>query len=115
MVQSRGRVQCVPRLTWCGASLTRSEGSRGIREFTDEADDQADGFGYVRDEKITAKEMIMSKLLAALVAAATLSMAGTAIGQATAPRAPAATSAAMSKDSYNAERDRASATYKADR
>lgn len=62
----------------------------------------------------------MSRLLTALFAAASLSLAGTAIGQTTAPqspapRAPATTSATMSKDSYNAERDRAAAAYKADK
>ncbi len=62
----------------------------------------------------------MPRLLTALFAAASLSFAGTAIGQttapqSTAPRAPATTSATMSKDGYNAERDRAAAAYKADK
>jgi len=61
----------------------------------------------------------MSKLLTALIAAASFSIAGAASAQTTAPGVPATmpakTSATMSKDSYNAERDRASATYKADR
>lgn len=57
----------------------------------------------------------MTRLLTALLAAASLTLAGTAIGQTTAPRAPGTTGAAMSKDSYNAERERAAAAYKADR
>ena len=62
----------------------------------------------------------IERLLTALFAAASLSLAGTAIGQttapqSTAPRVPATTSATMSKDSYNAERDRAAAAYKADK
>jgi len=63
----------------------------------------------------SGKGMTMSKLLTALFAATSLSLAGTAIGQSTAPRTPATPSATMSKDSYNAERDRAAAAYKADR
>ena len=65
------------------------------------------------EPSVNVAQIGVSRLLTALFAAASLSLAGTAIGQSTAPRAPATTSATMSKDSYNAERDRAAAAYKA--
>jgi len=58
-------------------------------------------------------------VLTSLLAAASLTLAGAAIGQTPAqtpaPRVPVTPGATMSKDSYNAERDRAAAAYKADR